>query len=66
MTTNTNVMVHMFVLELCVVDKIRKIFEISCIVNKCLITKLRTVHGKYIYVAEHHFRTVLGTVLKSS
>jgi len=66
MITNANVMVHMFVLELCVVDRIRKIFEISCMVNKCLRTELRTIPGKYIHVGKHHFRTVLGTVLKSS
>jgi len=35
-------------------------------VNKCLGIELRTVPEKYIYVAEHHFRTVVETVLKSS
>ena len=59
MITNTNVMVRMFVLELCVVDMIHKIFKISCMVNKCLRTELRTVPEKCIYVTEHHPRTVL-------
>jgi len=38
MITNTNVIVHIVVLELCVVDRIRKIFEISCLIDKCLRT----------------------------
>ena len=66
MITNTNVMVHMFVLELCVVDRIRKIFEISCMVNKYLRIELRIVPRKYTYVAEHHFRQFPAIVLKSS
>jgi len=38
MITNTNVRVHMFLLELCCWDRIQKIFDMSCIYNKCLRT----------------------------
>ena len=59
--TNTNVLVHMFLLELGVVDRIRKI-----LINLAWITKyennvLERFSGS-TYVLEQYFRTVLGTV----